>query len=87
MDSKEVNQAIGGGEAGGWGEKENPALQEQTANRRRSYVPPPFYHPRDETPLEHAVDEAWEEASVFAKKVCTKHADELVFHPPLTGKR
>jgi manganese-dependent inorganic pyrophosphatase len=45
-----------------------------------------FYHDRDVTPLENAVDKTWDEAEAFAKKVPTDERQEgLAFEPQLQG--
>ena len=46
-----------------------------------------FYHARDVTPLENAVDTTWHEAGSFAKKVPAAHEQEegLIFEPQLKG--
>ena len=59
-------------------------MSPNSRERRPSYVKrfSKFYHPRDETPLEQAVDEAWEEAAGFVAKVPAKEGEEtLTFHP------
>jgi manganese-dependent inorganic pyrophosphatase len=52
-------------------------------SRRMSYVHEPKW-PRDQTPLEHAVEEVWEEAEVFTKKVPTEQKETLTWAPELT---
>lgn len=45
-----------------------------------------FYHDRDVTPLEKAVDKTWDEAEAFAKKVPIDERQEgLAFEPQLHG--
>jgi manganese-dependent inorganic pyrophosphatase len=53
-----------------------------SASRRQSYVHTAS-HPREETPLEVAVEETWEEAERFVAKVC-QEKETLTFYPPLT---
>jgi hypothetical protein len=55
-----------------------------SSNRRTSYftVLNRSYHPREETPLEAAVEETWKEAQPLVAKL--QHKDGLTFHPTLT---
>jgi manganese-dependent inorganic pyrophosphatase len=52
-------------------------------SRRMSYVHEPTW-PRDQTLLEHAVEEVWEEAEMFAKKVPSEQKETLPYAPTLT---
>jgi manganese-dependent inorganic pyrophosphatase len=62
-----------------------PTSPGTNTNRRQSYLHQPQY-PRDETPLEHAVDDTWHEAETFVQKVPKEqHAETLTFCPELSN--
>jgi manganese-dependent inorganic pyrophosphatase len=65
-------------------QKEGPAGAGAAATRRSTYLHQPQY-PRDETPLEHAVDDVWEEAETFVKKVPKQQKETLTYAPELTN--
>lgn len=52
-----------------------------TSNKRHHHEPK---WPRDQTLLEHAVEEVWNEAEMFAKKVPSKQKETLPYAPTLT---